>query len=153
MRFEVSEPRLGRVDIAGAGRFDAANIRRSIPSLREGRTPDSTQIARNLLLDNENPARQSTVLMRGGETDAIVDATIKIIEDKVWKARVSLDNTGTAATGNYRSSAGYQHANVFNREHVMTLQYIASPDHLSAVKIYGLGYRIPIYQWGSALAA
>jgi hypothetical protein len=96
VRFEVSEPRLGRMDIAGAGRFDAANIRRSIPSLREGRTPDSRQIARNLLLDNENPARQSTVLMRGGETDAIVDATIKIIEDKVWKASVSLDNTGTS---------------------------------------------------------
>ena len=39
--------------------------------------------ARNLLLANENPARQLTVLMRAGDSDDKVDATIKVVDDNV----------------------------------------------------------------------
>ena len=149
--FNVVEPRLSRIEIDGATRNDPANIRRSLPGLREGSIPNAKVIARNLLLANENPARQLTVLMRGGEGDDKVDATIKVTEDKAWKASLTLDNTGTTSTGDYRVSAGYQHANMFNRDHVMTLQYITSPNHLSDVKVYGLGYRVPFYGLGSSL--
>jgi hemolysin activation/secretion protein len=48
-------------------------------------------------------------------------------------------------------STGLQHANVFNRDHVATLQYITSPNHLSDVKVYGFGYRIPLYSLGSSI--
>lgn len=149
--FNVVEPKLGRVEIEGAQRNDAANIRRSVPGLREGEVPNSRRIARNLLLANENPARQLTVLMRSSESEDKVDATIKVAEDKAWKASVSLDNTGNTATGDFRVSAGYQHANVFNRDHVLTFQYITSPNHLPDVKVYGLGYRIPLYSLGSSI--
>jgi hemolysin activation/secretion protein len=147
----VIEPRLGRIAVDGAKRNDPANIRRSMPGLREGEIPNSKEIARNLLLANENPARQLTVLMRAGESDDKVDATIKVTEDKAWKASVSFDNTGNTATGDYRVSAGFQHSNVFNRDHVATFQYITSPNHLADVQVYGFGYRIPLYSLGSSI--
>ena len=149
--FNVIEPRIGSINVEGAKRNDPANIRRSMPALREGEIPNSKEIARNLLLANENLARQLTVLMRAGESDDKVDATIKVTEDKPWKASFSFDNTGNASTGDYRVSAGLQHANVFNRDHVATFQYIASPNHLSDVKVYGFGYRIPLYSIGSSI--
>ena len=149
--FNIIETRFGRIEIEGAQRNDPANIRRSLPRLREGEIPNSKQIARDLLLANENPARQLTVLMRSGETEDKVDATIKVAEEKAWKASFSFDNTGNTATGDFRTSAGYQHANVFNRDHVLTLQYITSPNHLSDVKVYGFGYRIPLYSLGSSI--
>jgi hemolysin activation/secretion protein len=93
--FKIVEPQLARVTIEGAERSDAANIRRSIPALREGYTPNSTQIARNLMLANENPARSATVLLRADEqAEDKVEATIKVVEDKPWKASFTLDNTG-----------------------------------------------------------
>ncbi len=147
----VIEPRVGKIEIGGAKRNDPANIRRSMPALREGEIPNSKEIARNLLLANENPARQLTVLMRAGESDDKVDATIKVTEDKAWKASVSFDNTGNPATGDYRVSSGFQHANVFNRDHVATFQYITSPNHLADVQVYGFGYRIPLYSLGSSI--
>jgi hemolysin activation/secretion protein len=104
-----------------------------------------------LLLANENPARQLTVLMRSGQTEDKVDATIKVVEDKPWKASVTFDNTGTPSTGEYRVSTGIQHSNMFNRDHVMTFQYITSPNHLADVQVYGLGYRIPLYDLGSSI--
>ncbi len=149
--FNVVEPRLGRIEVDGAVRNDTANIRRSLPGLREGQIPNSKEIARNLLLANENPARQVTVLMRAGETEDKVDATIKVAEDKPWKASFSFDNTGNNSTGMYRASTGFQHANVFNLDHVATFQYITSPNHLSDVKVYGMGYRIPLYSLGSSI--
>jgi hemolysin activation/secretion protein len=151
--FKITEPRLGRVDVDGAKRFDQANVRRSIPALREGQVPNTRQIARNVLLANENPSRQLTVLMRAGESDDQVDATIKVVEDKPWKASLTLDNTGTTATGALRVAAGYQHANLFNRDHVLTMQYVTSPNHVSEVTIFGLSYRVPLYDWGSAIEA
>ncbi len=152
--FKIVEPQLARVTIEGAERSDAANIRRSIPALREGSTPNSTQIARNLMLANENPARSATVLLRADEqAEDKVEATIKVVEDKPWKASFTLDNTGTDATGDYRMSVGFQHANMFNLDHVLTMQYITSPDHMGDVKVYGLGYRIPFYNLGGSLEA
>ena len=151
VNFNVVEPRLTRIEIDGAERNDQANIRRSVPGLREGEIPNSKTIARNLLLANENPARQLTVLMRSGESEEKVDATIKVVEDKPWKASIALDNTGNTATGELRVNAGYQYANVFNRDHVLTFQYITSPNHLADVKVYGFGYRIPLYNLGSSV--
>ncbi|MDB5808716.1 MAG: peptidase [Betaproteobacteria bacterium] len=149
--FKVVEPKIGRIEVEGNVYNDAANVLRSLPALREGLIPNANRIARNLLLANENPARQLTVLMRSGQSEEQVDATIKVAEEKPWKASLTLDNTGTTSTGDYRVSAGYQHANMFNRDHVMTFQYITSPNHLSDVKVYGLGYRIPLYELGSSI--
>jgi len=76
---------------------------------------------------------------------------VRVADEKPWKATLSLDNTGTTATGDYRTSLGFQHANLFDRDHVLTAQYVTSPNHISDVKIYGLGYRIPIYALGSSV--
>jgi hemolysin activation/secretion protein len=151
VNFNIIEPRIGRVEIDGAQRNDDANIRRSLPRLREGAIPNSKELARELLLANENPARQLTVLMRSGEAEDKVDATIKVAEDKAWKASLGVDNTGTTATGEYRVNLGYQHANVFNRDHVLTFQAISSPNHWADVQVYGFGYRIPLYSLGSSI--
>ena len=151
VRFDVVEPRIGRIFVEGAERYDVTSVRRSIPALREGQIPNSVMIARNLALANENPARQTQVLMRNTETDGVIDASIKVTEDKPWKASMSVDNTGTTSTGDYRVSTGFQHANVFNRDHLLTLQYITSPNHIPDVKVYGIGYKIPLYSLGSSL--
>jgi len=44
-----------------------------------------------------------------------------------------------------------QHANLFDRDHVFSGQYITSPDHISRVTIVGLGYHLPIYSRGDSI--
>ena len=151
IRFVIIEPRLGKVTIEGNQRFSAANIRRSLPALEEGTPPNSRSISRSLQIANENPAKQTQVLLRSGENESQVDAAIKVTDDKFWKAGITLDNTGTSDTGSYRLGVSYQHANLFDRDHVLTAQYVTSPDHLSEVRIYGVGYRIPFYGLGSSI--
>jgi hemolysin activation/secretion protein len=153
VQFRVSEARLAKVVVEGNKFFGDANVRRSVPSLVEGTTPNSRATGRNLQVAAENPAKQTTVLLRSGEQEREVDAVIKVADEKPWKASVSLDNTGTAQTGKDRLNLGYLHANVLDRDHTLTAQYITSPGRWDDVKIYGLGYRIPFYSLGSSFDA
>ena len=151
VRFHVLQPKVGRVVIEGNTHFDAANIRHSLPSVKEGETPNSKDIARNLQITAEHPVKQTNVLLKSGASDEQVDVNIKVTDDKPWRGFLILDNTGTTDTGNYRLGIGFQHSNVFNSDHVFTAQYVTSPTELDQVSVYGVGYRIPFYGLNSSL--
>lgn len=151
VQFRVLQPRVGRVTIDGNTHFDAENIRRSLPSVKEGETPNSRDIARNLQLTAEHPVKQTNVLLRSGASEDQVDVNIKVTDDKPWRLFFTLDNSGTSDTGQLRSGVGFQHSNLFNRDHTLTATYITSPTQIKDVTIVGVGYRIPYYGLSSNL--
>ena len=151
VQLRVIEPRMGKIVIEGNQHFDASNIRASLPGLQPGATPNSQMIARNLQLLAEHPAKQTTVLLKSGATDKEIDATVKVSDEKPLKFVVTLDNSGTTDTGRFRTGIGMQHSNLFNRDHVLNLQYVTNPEHPGKVQIYGAGYRIPFYAHNSSL--
>ena len=151
VQLRVIEPRMGKVVIEGNQHFDATNIRASLPGLQPGATPDSQRIARNLQLLAEHPAKQTTVLLKSGASDNEIDATVKVSDEKPLKFVVTLDNSGTTDTGRFRTGIGMQHSNMFNRDHILNLQYVTNPEHPSKVTIFGAGYRIPFYASNSSL--
>ena len=151
VRLHVIEPRVGRVVVEDNKYFDATNIRASLPPLREGATPSSRRIAQNLELLGEHPAKQTMVLLKSGATRNELDATIKVTDEKPLRFFTTLDNTGTGETGRERIGVGFQHSNLFNRDHVLNLQYVTSPSRPNDVTILGAGYRIPFYSHSSSL--
>ena len=151
VRFRIVEARLSKVVVEGNQNFSAANIRRSVPALREGTTPNSRETAKNLQVAAENPGKQTTALLRSGENEGEVIAVVQVVEEKPWKISATLDNTGSAQTGDYRLGLGFLHANLFDRDHMLTAQYITSPGKWDEVKIFGAGYRIPLYSQGASI--
>lgn len=167
VRFEIVEARVARVVVEGNKHFDEANIRASVPSLAPGSAPNIAQIARNLRVANENPAKKATVLLRSGQSEGTVDAVVRV-EDEDWlKFAVTLDTTGTSETGRLRLGLGLQNANFGYHDHVLSLQYVGAPysndvddsgrsDKLSLVPsdrvlILGAGYHVPLYALGDTL--
>ena len=151
VQLRVTEPKLGKVTVEGNKFFSEANVRRSLPTLKPGAVPNSGELGKNLQLLGEHPAKQTTVLLRAGASDNEVDATVKVIDEKPLKFVVTADNTGTQATGRFRTGIALQHSNLFDRDHTLNLQYVTNPEHPSNVAIYGAGYRIPFYARNSAL--
>ena len=147
----VIEPKIGNVTIEGNKFFDDANVRRSLSRLKPGATPNSEDLARNLQMLAEHPAKQTTVLLKAGETDSLVDANVKVADEKPLKFVATFDNTGTDDTGRFRTGISMQNSNLFNRDHVLSLQYVTNPENPSKVQIYGGGYRIPFYEYNSSL--
>ena len=151
VRLRVVEARVRRIRVEGNRFFDETNVKRGLPSLKEGTSPNTSAIGKDAQLDNENPAKQVTVALQAADAPGEVDATVRVTDEKPSRFSAYLDNTGTPNTGNLRLGAGFQHANMFNRDQVLNVQAITSPGHVSDVKIFGAGYRMPIYGWGGVV--
>lgn len=151
--FRVVEPRVARVLVEGNEHFSSDNALRSVPSLVPGKTPLTREISASMRVANENPAKQSAVLLRpaAGQGEGEVDAVIRVADVPPLRYSINVDNTGNKETGMYRAGFAVQHANLFDRDHVLTVQYITSPQNTNDVEVFGLGYRIPLYGLGDSI--
>ena len=153
VRLQVTESVVGQVRISGNKYFSDANVRASLPALKEGKAPNLRQMSEDIQLSNENPAKQIELTLGVSEQEGKVDAKVVVTEENPQRVFATVDGTGTAATGRSRVGVAYQHANLFKLDHTLTLAYTSSADAPAGVKvdIFSLGYRIPFYAIGDSL--
>lgn len=151
VRLKINENRLGKINIEGNRYFNQANILRSLPSLHQGETPNLNAVSQSLKLANDNPAKKITLQLQNSDKENEVDANITVKDERPWKIGVSGDNTGDKQTGRTRLGFLLQHANIIDRDQLLTLQYITSPEKLDKVNIYSVGYRVPLYALGASI--
>jgi hemolysin activation/secretion protein len=147
----IMEPKLVGINIEGNKYFSQDNIIASFPSLRLGETPMMKNISMNMKSVNENPAKKVTIQLQPGEKEDELKANLKVIDDKQWQIGLGGDNTGNKSTGEYRMSLFLQHFNLFNLDHVISLQYTTAPDNADTVKIFSGSYRVPLYSLGDTI--
>jgi hemolysin activation/secretion protein len=145
VRLQVEELKLGKVALEGARHRGLANQRRAVPSLREGATPSDVQIGDELRLANENPGRYMQVTFRT-EDDGALSAALRTRDLPPIAGQVTLDNTGSPSTGQWRVGAAVQHHNLFDRDVVGTAQAITAPGREHKVQIASVGLRVPVYR-------
>lgn len=151
VRFVVIETKIAKISVDGNEYFSPDNVRSSVPTLVSGQTPNSDKIAASLRVANENPAKYTTVLLKSAEREGEIDATIRVADVDPKRYSISFDNTGNSTTGAYRLGFAYQHANLWDRDHVLTAQYLTSPENPNKVTTFGVGYRIPFYAIGDSV--
>ena len=108
----VVETRVGRIVVKNNRYIDENNIRRSLPALREGRTPDLKAVSANLKQGNESPAKEVTLKLQSGELEDEVDAVLDVKDQSVWKVMANVANTGTEQTGKTHVGFILQNANL-----------------------------------------
>ena len=151
VRLQTIESRVTKVIIEGNRHYSRENILASVPTLQQGVAPRVADISENLRAANENPAKKMTLKFRPQDDPNEVHAALEVKDSKPWKLNLSGDNTGSDKTGTYRTGLALQMFNLFNRDHVASLQYNTSPDHLKEVKIMSGSYRLPFYKRGDTL--
>ncbi|MBV8623462.1 MAG: ShlB/FhaC/HecB family hemolysin secretion/activation protein [Herbaspirillum sp.] len=153
VRLEVIETVIGKVVVSDNRHFSEKNIRASIPSLKEGQSPNLRRISESVQLANDNPAKQINVTLAAVEATDQIDATVSVKDDAPIRLMVNVDNTGSGDTGHWRTGVALQHSNLFDRDHVATVAYTTSPDSPSGAKVdlYSLGYRVPLYAMGDSI--
>lgn len=153
VKLQVTQAAIGAVTVTGNTHFNAANIRASLPSLQPGRVPDLRAISGSVQLANDSPAKQVGVSLGDGAVPGTLDAKVTVTDNNPLRVIATLDNTGTPASGRWRTGVALQHANLFDRDQVGTLAYTTSPDSPSGMRLelYSLGYRIPLYALGDSI--
>ena len=142
---EIRNLVIGSVTASGNKHFSDQNLRRSLPQLVEGETPNTRSLSRALAVANFNTAKRTRLTFgRGSESDTL-DARIEVRDRNPQQLYTWLNNTGNTQTSRSRIGLGYQHRNLFDRDHNLTATYTTSPEKPDQVSQYGINYEIPIY--------
>ncbi len=144
---------VGKVTIEGRTTYSEANIRASVPELREDRAPNFHKLAVQTAIANESSGKQVQVALKESEEADKIDVKIVVKESKPWNLSVSESNTGSAATGNDRLTVSGSHANLFDMDHQLTAAYTTSLERAGDVRQIGLNYRVPMYRQGGVIGA
>jgi hemolysin activation/secretion protein len=155
VRLNVIQTRLSRVIVSGNRYYPEQNIRAGLPTLQPGQTPNLGEVSANLRLVNENPGKKLKLNLADSqlnpEADDEVEARIEVIDERPWKLMLSVDNTGTEATGETHAGVMLQHANLWGRDHVGSIQYTTTAERPDRVAVWSAGYHIPLYSLGDSI--
>ncbi|ROZ72180.1 ShlB/FhaC/HecB family hemolysin secretion/activation protein [Ramlibacter sp. WS9] len=146
VRFTVA-----KVTVEGRSLYDEGNVRRALPELREGESPNFKTLAIQSAIANENPNKQVQVGLRESEQPDKIDATITVKEQRPWTFAVGLSNAGNESSGRDRLTISGGHTNLFNLDHQFVGAYTTSIERMSDVKQLGLSYKVPLYRQGGVV--
>ncbi len=142
---------VGKVTVEGQSYYSEANIRASVPALREGEVPNFKALAIQTAMANENPGKQLQVSLNESDEADKIDAKLLVNESNPLRFSISLNNTGTEATGQDRLSLVGGHSNLFDLDHQFSAAFTTSLERVKDVKQFGFNYRIPLYRQGGVI--
>jgi len=148
---KVSRFAIGRVIVEGNEFFSDENIRRSVPGLQEGETPNTRLLSRSLKIANNHASKKTLLRFREGTASDTIDAVLAVEDRDPRVYFISLDNTGPKDAEEWRTTLGYQNGNLFNRDHAVTATLTTAPEDTSATTQIGVNYHIPMYRHGANL--
>lgn len=146
VRLEITSLTLGKVTTLGNTFFSDDNLRRSLPQLVEGNTPNSKRLTRVLAVANNNTAKRTQLTFGRGQAAGTMDAQIEVTDSNPRQLYTWFNNTGTDESTNTRLGLGYTDHNLWDRDHQLRLSVSGSPEDFGKVEQYGLNYRLPVYQ-------
>lgn len=160
LKLQILRFDLNQITVTGNEHFSAENILRSLPALETGKSPDVRELARELSLANEHPAKRLAINIKESQQRDALDAEVRVRDVPSSQTFIALtghtrdfDNTINRNTGYTRVTIGHQESNLFDRDHALTLAYTTSPEYMSRVTQLGAFYWIPFYGYNTTLNA
>ena len=142
---------MGAVQVSGNQFFSEQNIRNSLPELSVGGTPNTKELSRSLKIANNHASKNVVLKFKEGEQEDTIDADLTVKDRNPQIFFVTLDNSGSKDSEEFRSTLGYQHGNLFERDHVLTATLTVAPADPDATTQIGLNYHVPLYAHGANL--
>lgn len=144
---------INKVAIEGRSLYDEGNVRRALPELREGETPNFKTLAVQTAIANENPNKQIQLGIKEADEPDKIDATITVREQRPWTFGLSASNAGSDSSGKDRVTVSGGHTNLWNLDHQFVGAYTTSLERAGDVRQLGLSYKAPLYGAGGVVGA
>ncbi len=152
VRLSVIEARLVEITVTGNRYFSRYNILGKLPSLKIGALLYEPDFVKELDAANANPDLKLAPVLKPGEVPGTVNLELKAKERMPLHARIEGDNRGPITTPRDRITAEVQYTNLWDRDHILTVQTVQTPTDWGAVQVYGGSYVAPIF-WPNHLLA
>lgn len=136
VRLRVTEGRLDRVRITGARYFSNGHIRTALPALKPGTVPHLPAVQQQLAALNRTTSDRAIVpVLRAGRTPGTIDAELKVADELPVHGMIEINDRYTANTSRWRVNASLSYANLFQKQHSLSLQYQTAPEEPEDVQV------------------
>lgn len=146
---QVVPEAVGRLRVHGSRYFSIDEIKSEAPALAEGRVPNLTQAAHELVGLNQNPDREITVLPSPGAVPGTVDFDLNVKDTPPVHGSLEINNRYSAFTTPLRINGSFNYDNLWQLGHSIGASFQLSPEELSEVKVFSGYYlaRVPGVDW------
>ncbi|WP_211091444.1 ShlB/FhaC/HecB family hemolysin secretion/activation protein [Pseudothauera rhizosphaerae] len=141
---QVTETRIGQVEVTGAEYNDPEALRERVPSLQSGTVPDFNRAQQELTELNRTAKRQVVPLVKQGEQPGTMDVQLKVEDESPWRFGASVNNDHSVDTTALRSVLTIGHDNLWQKEHTASLTFFFAPENLDEAKVWSGSYAMPL---------
>lgn len=140
----VVEVIVGRVRVVGAEYQSPLEIRRDVPSLKEGVVPDFELVQKELTQVNRTGSRQVMPVVKEGKIPGTMDVDLRVEDESPWSGSLTLNNDHSADTEELRTIATIGHSNLWQRGHSMSLTLFTAPENTDHAEVWSMSYEAPL---------
>jgi len=146
---QVTEAKIGRLNVEGSRFFSVGGIKKKVPSLAPGSVPDFNQVSKEILALNQWSDRQVIPTLTPGFEPGTVDVDLKVKDTLPWHGSLEYNNRYSYGTPMYRANFASSYDNLWQRGDSIGGSYQTAPQQPSAVENYNAFYtaRIPAVDW------
>jgi hemolysin activation/secretion protein len=146
---EVTEAKVGRLNIEGSRFFSLKAIKKGVPSLRPGNVPDFNQVSSEILALNQWSDRQVIPTLTPGFEPGTVDVTLKVKDTLPLHGSAEINNRWNTGSPALRLNVAGSYDNLWQLGHSIGGSYQTAPQQPSAVRNWNLFYtsRFPSVDW------
>lgn len=141
---QVTQTRVGAVNVVGARHHDPDRLRAAVPALAPGQVPDFTRAQAELAALNRTPRRQVVPLVKAGAAEGTMDVDLKVDDASPWRFSATLNNDHSVDTTSARSILTVGHDNLWQRGHSASLTWFAAPQDTDEASVISGSYRLPL---------
>lgn len=152
VRFQVIEGRLYDIRVTGNEHYPRWQILDKLPSVRVGKLLEEKQLVKELDAVNANPDLKVTPVLKAGTEPGTVDLELKVKDRLPFHAKITSDNKGPFTTPAHRLTVEGSYTNLWQADHILSLQTTQTPTDWGAVQGYSATYVAPISGPQHALA-
>jgi len=140
----VYEGRLKSIDVTNARFFSSGYVRAKLPSIRLDGLLYEPTVLKQLDALNTNPDLKVVPILKPSDDPERLNLELKVKDRPPVHGKVELNNRGVPTTPRDRLNFAVQYTNLFDADHVITLQTSQTPQDWGAVAVYSGNYVMPL---------
>jgi len=148
LQLVVLEGRVGQIEWSGNEYFSNKQLGKYL-RLAPGDSINDDKLKSDVAWMNRNPFRHTDLILTPGKDNGTTDIRLVTKDRRPLRLYAGVDNTGTDFTGISRWFAGFNWANAFYVDQILTYQYTTSED-FKKFQAHTINYVIPL-PWRNTL--
>lgn len=143
VRLNVVELRVGRLRVTGSRYYSPERIRGEVSSLAEGEVPRYDAVTRDIAEVNQSRDRTITPTLRAGMAPGTVDVDLEVEDQLPLHGSLEVNDRYTTRTRRLRAVGSVSYANLFQRDHSLSVQTQFAPQDLDQTFLLSASYLAP----------